>query len=125
MFKAEVKENAPFSAARTHSQRCGDTWNNLKPVLEVVGPTNSRADEKAARPLCGVRRRDLLTAVEDCLEQYIDARVSQPHKALAEVVTEGCACFSNSIVGIRNDCGSGIPVRYQFSVSTTLRGSEL
>jgi hypothetical protein len=67
MFKAEIKENAPFSAAWAHSEWCGDTWDNLKPVFEVVGATNSRAEEKGARPLRGLRRSHLLTAVEHCL----------------------------------------------------------
>lgn len=116
MFKAEVNENAFFSAARSDSERYGDTGYNLKSILEVIGPANSRVQQKIARPLCDLRRGHLLTANEHCLEQYIEARMSQPNNALAEVVTEGSSRFSGGISGVRNDCGSGIPVRYQFSV---------
>jgi hypothetical protein len=44
MFKTKVQENAFFSAARSHSNGHGDAWNNLKPVFEIVGPANSRAE---------------------------------------------------------------------------------
>jgi hypothetical protein len=66
--------------------------------------------------LYGLRLCHLLTAIEDCLEQRIEAWTSQPNNALAEIVTEGCSSFSRSISGVRNDGGSGIPVRYEFSV---------
>ena len=116
MFQAKVKENTLFSAARACPERYGDTRNDLKSVFAVVGPANSGVQQKIAGPLCGLRPSHFLTAIEDCLEQYIEARMSQPDNALAEVVSESCSRFSGGISGVRNDCGSGIPVGYQFSV---------
>ena len=66
MFKAEVNENTFFSAARPDSERHSDAGNNLKPIFEVVGPANSWAQQEIARPLCGLRRSHLLTAIEKC-----------------------------------------------------------
>src|SRR5712672_4317392 len=116
MFQAEVNEDAFFSAARSDSERHGDTRNDLKSVFAVVGPANSGVQQKSAGPLCCLRRSHFLTAIEDCLEQYIEARMSQPNNALAEVVSESRSRFSGGISGVGNDCGSGIPVCYQFSV---------
>lgn len=66
MFKTEVKESTLFSAAGAQSERYGDARNNLKPILEVVSPANSRTEQKSTCPLCVLGGSYLLTAVEDC-----------------------------------------------------------
>ena len=76
VFDAEVREIAYFSATRTDSERHGDTGNNLKSAFEVVSPANSRDQQKVAGPLGGLRRNHLLAAVENRLEQYVEARTS-------------------------------------------------
>jgi hypothetical protein len=68
MFKAEIKEDALFSAARPHSERNGDTWNNWEPIFKVVHPANSGAQQEIAGPVGAFRNNHLLTTIEDGLQ---------------------------------------------------------
>ncbi len=68
MLKAEIKEDALFSAARPHSEWNGDTRDNLEPVFKVVRPANSGAQQEIARPLGAFRSNHLLTTIEDGLQ---------------------------------------------------------
>ena len=111
MFQAKVKENTLFSAARACPERYGDTRNDLKPILEIVRPANTRIEQQGAIPLGCAGRNYSFVPVKHRFKQNIEAGAHQPDKTLAQVVSEGGGSCSRIVVGMRNDGRTRIPVR--------------
>src|SRR5689334_17649015 len=51
VLKAQIKEYASFAGARADADGYGHSGNDLEAALEVVCPSNSRADIQRLRPL--------------------------------------------------------------------------
>src|SRR5207248_4605966 len=91
--------------------------NNLQSILEVVRPANSGAEEKRVRPLGMIRSHHLLGAGEDSFQHEVKASVHKPDEALAKIVDRSSRVVTRTVLSLREECGSSIPVSNEFLVN--------